>query len=161
MCPTRRASRANLRGFPNDSRYSRITVVSGSWSQNCSRSLLLTSALLPIDTNVETPSPSPAAWPSSSMPSAPDCDANPIWPRTGRNGANVAFIEMSGSVLTTPMPFGPDESHAVPAGQLDELLLASRRSPRSANPALITMSPCTPLSAHSCTTVGTDAAGHA
>ena len=41
------------------------------------------------------------------MPRPPDCDENPTRPRTGGNGANVAFIEISGSALITPMQLGP------------------------------------------------------
>ena len=53
----RRVMRAKLRGLPNDSRWSRTTSVSSSCSQYCSRSLPLTSGLLPTDTNVEMPMP--------------------------------------------------------------------------------------------------------
>jgi hypothetical protein len=55
---TRRATRANLRGLPNDSRYSRITSVSSSDSQYWIRSLPEMSALFPTDTNEDRPSPS-------------------------------------------------------------------------------------------------------
>ena len=41
------------------------------------------------------------------MPSPPDCDENPTRPRTGGNGANVAFIATSGFVFTMPMQLGP------------------------------------------------------
>ncbi len=133
-------------------------MVSGSWSQYCSRSLLLTSALLPIETKLETPSPRLAAWPSSSIPSAPDWLAKPIWPRIGRNGANVAFIDTSGSVLTTPMPFGP--TRRMPCSRACSTSSCSTPAlPRSANPALITMRPWTPFRAASRTTSATDAAG--
>ena len=54
---TRRAMRANLRGLPNDSRYSSTRSVRSSCSQNESRSLPEMSALLPTDTNDDSPSP--------------------------------------------------------------------------------------------------------
>jgi len=54
---TRRAVRANLRGLPNDSRYSSTSPVRSSRSQKLSRSLAEMSALLPTDTNDERPSP--------------------------------------------------------------------------------------------------------
>ena len=54
---TRRATRANLRGFPNDSRYSRMTLVSSSDSQYWIRSLPEMSALLPTETKEDRPSP--------------------------------------------------------------------------------------------------------
>ena len=52
-----RAVRANRRGLPNDSRYSATARVAGSSYQYASRSLPLTSALLPSETNVEMPHP--------------------------------------------------------------------------------------------------------
>ena len=70
--------------------------MSGSVSQCWSRSLPLTSALLPTETNVRDADAELAARPISSMPSPPDCDGNATWPRTGRTGANVAFIARPG-----------------------------------------------------------------
>ena len=60
------------------------------------------------------------------MPSPPDCDENPTRPRTGGNGANVAFIATSGFVFTTPMQFGPDHAHAVATGDRDDVVLHVR-----------------------------------
>ncbi len=54
---TRRATRPNLRGLPNDSRYSATTCVAGSCSQYWSRSLLDRSALSPSETNARQPDP--------------------------------------------------------------------------------------------------------
>jgi hypothetical protein len=54
---TRRAMRANLRGFPKDSRYSMIRPVSASDSQYCRKSLPERSALFPTETNDEMPDP--------------------------------------------------------------------------------------------------------
>src|SRR5450759_5995251 len=54
---TRRAIRANLRGLPNDSRYSMIKSVAPSASQYWMKSLPARSALLPTDTNDEIPEP--------------------------------------------------------------------------------------------------------
>ena len=79
----------------------------GSVSQCCSRSLPLTSDLLPTDTNSEMPIPSSPVRLISSMPSPPDCDRNATGPRTGTTGANVAFICTSGAVFTMPRQFGP------------------------------------------------------
>ena len=45
------------RGLPKFSTYIRITPIGGSCSQCSSRSLPLTSGLLPIDTNCEMPMP--------------------------------------------------------------------------------------------------------
>ena len=83
---TRRAMRANLRGLPNDSRYSSTTSVPGSSSQYWSRSLPLTSALLPTDTKLDTPRPMRADRSRMAMPSAPDCDCMAMRPRRGRIG---------------------------------------------------------------------------
>ena len=80
---TRRAMRENLRGFPNDSRYIRITSVSGSSSQYCSRSLPEMSALLPTETNEESPSPSAPVSSMIASPSAPLWERNPTRPGSG------------------------------------------------------------------------------
>ena len=108
-----RASRANLRGLPNDSRYSSTTSVRSSPCQNCSRSLPDTSARLPAETNVDRPSPRFAASARIAMPSAPDWQKKPIRPGGGTTGARVAFIRTAGSVLTRPRQFGP--STRIPA----------------------------------------------
>src|ERR1035437_7229094 len=55
LADTRRAIRANWLGLPNDSRYSKITLVAGSCSQYCKKSLDETSARLPTLTKVEIP----------------------------------------------------------------------------------------------------------
>ena len=104
---TRRAIRANFRGLPKDSRYSAITRVRSSRSQASSRSLLLTSALLPTETNCEIPSPHLAAAVTTAMPSAPDWETRPS--RPGRIGmpAKVALSRTAGSVLTRPRQLGP------------------------------------------------------
>ena len=93
------------------------------------------------------------------MPSAPDCEANPIFPRTGWNGAKVAFIEMSGAVLTTPMPLGP--TRRIPWSRASSTSSSSTCAPPlSAKPALMTMRPCTPFPAHSRTMSATDSRGN-
>jgi len=114
-----------------------MTLVSGSWSRT-GGVVLLKSALFPIDTNVETPSPA-GGLPRSSMPSAPDWEANPIDPRTGRNARTCVHRDVGG--------IGVDDAHAVGptrripwSRQLDELLFHSRRR-ACRRPALITMSP--------------------
>ena len=56
-----RASSTNRPGFPKFSRYMSTAVVVASCSQYSSRSLPLTSALLPADTNEEKPMPYAAA----------------------------------------------------------------------------------------------------
>ena len=88
--PSRRAIRANLRGLPNDSRYSTATRVAASRSHHISRSLLLTSYLSPVETNVETPSPMWASCSSNAIPTPPDWVATPIGPGGGSRRANVA-----------------------------------------------------------------------
>ena len=60
--------------------------------QNCSRSLPETSARLPAETNVDSPSPRLAASARIAMPSAPDWQKKPIRPGGGTTGASVAFI---------------------------------------------------------------------
>ena len=55
---TRRAVRANLRGLPNDSRYSTPSLVWPSRSHHSSMSLPDTSSLSPTEANEEIPMPS-------------------------------------------------------------------------------------------------------
>ena len=54
---TRRARRPKRRGLPNDSTYMSTTSVASSSSHHSRRSLVETSALLPIDTNADRPRP--------------------------------------------------------------------------------------------------------
>ncbi len=104
---TRRASWVKFRGLPNDSRYIRTTWTSSLSSQYSSRSLPETSVLLPIETNMETPRPQPAASARIASPSAPDWEISPTLPRAGTAAAKVALSRTSGSVLITPMQLGP------------------------------------------------------
>ena len=103
----RRAIRANLRGLPKLSRYSRAMSVAGSVSQYCNRSLPETSARLPADTKLDTPSPRRAASPSTAAPNAPDWQKKPARPASGVTVASEAFSEIAGSVFSTPRQFGP------------------------------------------------------
>jgi hypothetical protein len=102
---TLRAVRANLRGLPNDSTYSRPSRVTGSDSHHCSMSLLLTSYLSPTDANVDTPMPSRDSWSRSAMPTPPDCTTTPASPDVGREAANVA--SKPAAVFVIPRQFGP------------------------------------------------------
>ncbi len=79
----------------------------GSSSQKHSRSFPETSALLPIETNEEKPSERAVAMLMTASPRAPDCDMKATRPSGGYAWANVPFILTSGSVLMTPMQFGP------------------------------------------------------
>ena len=72
-----------------------------------SRSLPLTSALLPIETKLERPIPRFFASARMAIPRPPDCDAKPRVPEVGVSLAKVAFMETAGSVLRTPKQFGP------------------------------------------------------
>jgi hypothetical protein len=124
--------------------------------------LPLTSALLPTETKLDTPRSRRVASCRMAIPRPPDCEANPMCPRTGLTGAKVAFMEIASAVLMMPMQFGPtmrmpyrcesetsSRSAAVPSG------------PVSAKPALITTSPPTPRSPQASTTPATGAAGTA
>ncbi len=94
------------------------------------------------------------------MPSPPDCDENPTRPRTGAKGANVAFIETSGLVLTIPMQLGPITRMPWRRARPTSSRSASAcEPPTSAKPAEITTIPCTPARTQSCATSGTAAAG--
>ena len=100
-------SRANLRGLPNDSRYSRITSVNGSDTQYPSRSLPEISALLPIDTTLENPRSRATVKSIAASPTAPLWLASPMRPAGGARGPKLAFMGARGSALITPIQFGP------------------------------------------------------
>ena len=82
-------------------------MVAGSSSQYSIKSLEDRSALLPIETNVETPSPSERAVCKIAMPSAPDCEEMAIEPLGGRVGVKVALIAPCSWLTSTPRQFGP------------------------------------------------------
>ena len=104
--PTRRAVRANLGGFPIDSRYSRASLVASSDSHHCSMSVPDTSSLSPKETREEIPTPSRDRCSSSTKPVPPvDCSARPAVPAVGWRAANVASRPMPG--LATPKLAGP------------------------------------------------------
>ena len=80
----------------------------GSVSQCCSRSLPLTSALLPTETNSEMPIPSsPAAAHQLDPETTRLRQERDRAARRASTGANVAFIRTSGAVFTMPRQFGP------------------------------------------------------
>ncbi len=103
--PTARAVRANLRGFPNESRYSTASLVAASDCHHSSMSLLDTSSLSPSETNEEIPMPSRDRCWSRTMPTPPDCSASPARPGPGWCAENVASREEA--VLATPKEVGP------------------------------------------------------
>ncbi len=120
---TRRAIRANRRGLPNDSRYNRIARVPGSASQYSIRSLLETSALLPMLTNWDTPTPRSVAKARIAMPRAPLCEEKATRPLGGNTGAKDAFRRTAASVLSRPMQLGPTMRMPWPRTSLHELFL--------------------------------------
>ena len=69
---SRRAVRANLRGLPNDSRYSTASSVMPSASYHSSMSVPETSGLSPTEANEETPVPSRENCATSAAPTLPD-----------------------------------------------------------------------------------------
>src|SRR6185503_9966688 len=157
-----RAVQANRRGLPNDSRYSATARVAGSSYQYASRSLPLTSALLPSDTNVDTPVPVRAADSRIAMPTAPDWDAMASPPGAGSDGAKVALSRTDGSVLTIPRQFGPTRRRPLArASRTISACAAAPSLPVSARPEdRITAAP-TPAAAQSTTTSRTPYAGTA
>ena len=122
--PTRRAISRNRRGFPNDSRYSRMTRVPGSCSQYSSRSLPETSALLPTLTNCEMPMPSDRAYSRIASPSAPLCDENATGPAGGHAAANVASRRTSSSRVEDAQAVRAHHAHAVAPRHLHQPALA-------------------------------------
>ena len=120
------------------------------------------SALFPIETNEESPVPSDSARFMTAIPSAPDCDMNPIRPSRGLTLANVPFRRTCGSVLTMPMQLGPISR--IPDDRQMSTSSAWRwppSGPASPNPAEITTIEWTALSPHARATSTTCDAGTA
>ena len=86
-----RATRANLRGLPIDSRYSPATEVLASWRRNCITSLPETSARCPAETNVDRPRPRRRAEASSPTASGADWQNSATAPAVGGSPASDAF----------------------------------------------------------------------
>ena len=100
----------------------RIASVDSSSSHHSSRSFVDTSALFPIETNAERPSPRVTAASRSASPSAPLCDEKPIEPGSAERDANVASRPRPGTAI--PRQFGPIKPCAVRPDELEEPLLA-------------------------------------
>ncbi len=159
---TRRATRPNLRGLPNDSRYRATTWVAGSCSQYCRTSLLERSALSPKETKAERPMPRRDMPSIAAAPNAPLWETKPTVPAGTSARPKVAVNDTAGSLLTTPMQLGP--TSRIPVDRQASSSSASRAAPSgpaSANPAVITTSAATPAAAHSRATPGTSSAGTA
>ena len=157
-----RAIRANLRGLPKVSRYSRTASVCGSSRQYCRASLPETSARLPAETKVDRPSPRRSAAASSAVPSAADWLKKPTRPGRGSSGASVALSRTPGSVLAMPRQFGPiSRMPWLRTARSSAACASAPAGPASAKPADTTTSPCTPAAAQSSTTPGTASAGTA
>jgi len=159
---TRRAIRKKRRGLPKLSRYIRIARVRGSCSQYSSRSLPETSALLPSDANIDSPSPISRIEASTASPSAPDCDENAMLPASGSVAANDACSRTAGSVLMIPMPFGP--MIRMPCSRARSRIsrsAAAPASPTSLKPEVTMTRPRTPFRAQLSTTPRTSAFGTA
>jgi len=97
----------NFSGLPKDSRYSIITSVSISSSQNCSKSLPDTSILLPKLTKFFTPIPIEFKCFTRYKPSAPEWLAILIEPKSGLFSKKEAFIVYSGLLFIIPKLYGP------------------------------------------------------
>ncbi len=140
---TRRARRPKRRGFPNDSTYMSTTSVESSSSHHSSRSLVDTSALLPIETNAERPRPRDSDASSNARPSAPDWEEKPMFPAGAVRAANVAL--RLGPDTATPRQLGP--MRRAPCERTNESSRSWRAAPSlpiSANPAEMTTSARTP-----------------
>ncbi len=83
--------------------------------QYCSRSLPDTSARLPAETNVDSPTSRRTASPSTATPSAPDWLKNPVRPRRGISGASEALSSMRRVVVGDAQAVRPDDAHPVRA----------------------------------------------
>ncbi len=159
---SRLASRPNLRGLPKVSRYSRTRSVPGSVCQYCSRSLPETSARLPAETKVDSPSPRSLAAARIAMPSAPDWAKKPARPRPGTSGARVALSRTAGSVFATPRAFGPITRMPCALASVTSRRWAAVPSrPTSAKPELSTSSAATPFARQESMTWSMSSAGTA
>ena len=131
------AMRAKRTGSPNDSRYSSTTLVASSSAHRRSRSLPLTSALLPIDTNDEMPAPRRSASAAMAIPTPPDWEAMAMPP--GRKRWLVYVALRPHAVDTTPSELGP--TRRMPwrrAAASTCSCMAAPATPASANPAVTT-----------------------
>ena len=115
--------------------------VSGSCSQYWRKSLPDRSALLPTETNDDSPTPRRLAASMIAIPRPPLCDMKPTRPGTAAGGAKVALSRTSGAVLSTPRQLGP--TSRIPASRQtssSSRWRAAPSAPVSANPAEITSS---------------------
>ena len=107
--------------------------------------------------------------PRRDAPSIAAAPNAPLWDdeadrarRARRRGRTSRVSDTAGSVLTTPMQFGP--TSRIPLARQTSSSSASRAAPSapaSANPAVMTTSAATPAAAHSRATPGTGSAGTA
>ena len=132
--------------------------MAGSSSHHSSRSFEETSALFPIETKADSPSPRASAASRNATPSAPLWDENPMLPLDAGRAANVAFRH--GPATAIPRQLGP--IRRAPRARTS----SSRRScrsapsrPTSANPAEMTTSARTPASSASSAASSTAPAG--
>ena len=153
---TRRARRANFCGLPKDSRYSSTVLVAVSSVQYCSRSLPLTSALSPTETNVDTPTPVRRARSSRATPTALDCASMPTPPGAGRNIENVA--SRPSALVISPMLLGPTTRTPL---RRPRSRRAAAASSAPAIPSLSTTTPVAPTAMASRTTASTASSGTA
>ena len=114
-------ARPKRRGLPNDSTYISTTSVASSSSHHSSRSFVETSALLPIETNAESPSPRDSAASRSARPSAPLCEEKPMLPAGAERAAKVAF--RLGPATAMPRQLGPISRAPCDAHEREQLLL--------------------------------------
>ena len=134
--------------------------MSASSSQYSSRSFDETSALLPIETKLESPRPRASASSRSARPRAPLCDENAIAARRER-AARERRVQPR-RVRRDAEAVRADQPRAVRAHEREQLVLARRPSaPVSAKPAEMTQSALTPVASAARAASSTARAGHA
>ena len=84
------------------------------------------SALLPTETNDESPTPSRPAASMIAIPRPPLWDMKPTRPAVAGCGANVALSRTSGAVLSTPRQLGPTSRIPASRQTSTQLALAAR-----------------------------------
>ena len=134
---SRRAIRVNLRGLPNDSRYSSTTVGARVVLPVLQQVVAATRrAWLPTSTNVEMPRPDPAGVLERGDAQRARLGQEADRPGRARRRSRRGVQRTSGVGVDHTERLGTDDAHAVAAGPLDE------RPARPRRPA--DRSPCEP-----------------
>ena len=121
--PTRRASDANRRGFPNDSRYSSTTSVCWILLPVAEQVVAGDVGLVADRDERREPQTEPAACPITARPRAPLCERKPTRPAGGQVGRERRVQPDVGVGVHDPHAVRTDQAHAGRAADLQQLAL--------------------------------------